>query len=579
GDAVDVFSVRPLLVNKVAVEGAVDQPSDYELTPGMRVSDLLQRARGLLPEAYLGRADLYRWNPDNTNRLISIDLEKALAHDPDADVVLTRWDRLKVYTRKEVAWTGRRTVTVRGAVQRAGVYDYSQNMRVRDLLLMAGGPTPDAYMPRAVLLHQNGNGTFDYEYINIDEALKGNREADAAIRDNDVLALYRVNEAHFEPDHFVTIRGEVVAPGIYPRGEGMRASDLLTLAGGFRPGGGSRVVVAHARRAADDPKTTLITANVAFDAQGKCAPQDDVLLEDGDVVTVQGTGGFQEKVALVTIKGAVERPGPIVLTNKEMRLSDALKVVGGLRPEAFPEGTEFRRDPRMLASAGQKDLALIIGKLNDLLNESERKRLLAKTHVERIKAVGAASQGDNLPVGLGGATSAPVPVSGALVNSLAQDELVSRPRTLGAQELEPNGNIAVNLNEALRHPGGNEDILLMDGDVITVPETPTTVQVVGAVVNGRGVLFKPGAGLDYYVEQAGGYTVDAAKDRIVVIHAGGGLIPARKIRDLRPGDVIVVPTRVLAEKLASNGNGLDRFFRAITNTAITTLLAVRLFGL
>src|SRR5262249_28451094 len=161
----------------------------------------------------------------------------------------------------------------------------------------------------------------------------------------------------------------------------------------------------------------LITANVSFDTQGKCAPQDDVPMEDGDVVTVQGTGGFQEKVTLVTIKGAVERPGPIILTNKEMRLSDAMKVAGGLRPEAFPEGTEFRRDPRMLASAGQKDLALIIGKLNDLLNESERKRLVAKTHVERIKAVGAASQGDTTPSVIGGAPAAPTPVSGALINS------------------------------------------------------------------------------------------------------------------------------------------------------------------
>src|SRR5205085_5322703 len=108
GDAVDVYSVRPYLVNKVTVEGAVDQPSDYPLQEGMRVADLVNRARGPLTDAYLNRAELYRWNPDNTITLVHVDLEKALGGDPNANIALTRWDRLKVFTREEVAWTGTR---------------------------------------------------------------------------------------------------------------------------------------------------------------------------------------------------------------------------------------------------------------------------------------------------------------------------------------------------------------------------------------------------------------------------------------------------------------------------------------
>ncbi len=580
GDLVDIFSVRPLLVNKVTIEGAVDQPSDYELKPGMRLSDLIEQARGLLPEAYPARADLYRWNPDNTTSLVSVDLDKALAHDPNADVTLTRWDRLKVYTRKEVAWTGRRTVTVRGAVQRAGVYDYSQNMRVRDLLLMAGGPTPDAFLDRAVLLHQHGNGTYDYDFLSIDQALKNDENSNVVIQDNDILALYRVGEAHFEPEHFVTVRGDVVAPGVYPRSTTMRISDLMTLAGGFKPGGGTRVVLAHARQTAEATNAALITRNITFDAQGKCAPQDDLSLEDGDVITVQGTGGFQQKVAVITVNGAVQKPGPIVLENKQMRLSDALREVGGLRPEAFPEGAEFYRDPKMIASAGQRELAFVIAQLNNLLNDSAYKRAQAQSAIEILKATGSAATSDNsLTSALSGAAPAVNPAAGTVAQNLSQRDLVTRPRTLNEKELEPNGNIAVNLPEAMRHPGGSEDIMLMDGDVINVPETPTTVQVIGAVVNGRGILYKKGAPLNYYVEQAGGFTVDAAKDKIVIIHAGGGLIPANRIRELRPGDVILVPTRVLAEKISSNHNALDSIFRSLTGAAVTTFLAFRLFGL
>ena len=99
---------------------------------------------------------------------------------------------------------------------------------------------------------------------------------------------------------------------------------------------------------------------------------------------------------------------------------------------------------------------------------------------------------------------------------------------LTPSQLQPNGGVAVRLAEALKRPGGSEDFLLKDGDTIVVPETPTTVQVVGAVFNGRGVVFKPGQSIDYYIQHVGGFTPDAAKDRIEVIHAGGGLIPASK---------------------------------------------------
>jgi protein involved in polysaccharide export with SLBB domain len=165
------------------------------------------------------------------------------------------------------------------------------------------------------------------------------------------------------------------------------------------------------------------------------------------------------------------------------------------------------------------------------------------------------------------------------VGQLSQRDLVSAPRVLGDTDLSPDGNIAVDLAGALKRPGGEDDLLLVDGDTITIPERPSTVQVVGAVFNARGVLFKPGAKLDHYVAQCGGFTPDAASDRIVVIHAGGGLVPASKAGALRPGDVVVVPTRVLAEKLSRRGGGLDGLFRGITNSAITLRLATSLFGL
>src|SRR5262249_26494274 len=66
GDIVDVFSLRATVMNKVTIEGAVDQPAEYALTDKMTIADLIQRARGLTEDAYPTRADVFRYNPDNT---------------------------------------------------------------------------------------------------------------------------------------------------------------------------------------------------------------------------------------------------------------------------------------------------------------------------------------------------------------------------------------------------------------------------------------------------------------------------------------------------------------------------------
>ncbi|BDI28878.1 hypothetical protein CCAX7_009290 [Capsulimonas corticalis] len=567
GDEVEIFSVRSVLANRVTVEGAVDQPGDYALQNGMHVSDLLERARGPLYNAYLSRADLYRYNSDNTLTLIPVDVEKALAHDPTADVALTRWDRLKLYSRQEVSWTGQRAVTIRGAVQRPGIYYRSDNMSVRDLLLAAGGTLPEAYLGRSALLHQHSDGTFAYDYVNLETLLAGDATQDVKVQDNDVLAVYKIGEAQFEPNHVVIVRGEVVAPGTYPRGEGMRLSDALKLAGGFKPNAGTQVIVTHAHKIGDPPNATLTTSTAVYDNERQTVTDGDLVLTDGDVIAVQGIGGIKDHVGVITVKGAVNHPGPITLT-KQLRLSDVLREVGGLRPEAFPEGAEFTRDPEVLETAGQRSLTSVIIRLNDLLNQSAYKREQAKSDIERIKAADTAT--GNSAIAIPGITGAATPsaTATAVATRLSQRDLVTPSRLLSDDDLQSNGNIAVNLPEAMRKPGGSEDILLVDGDTITIPEQPTTIQVVGAVFNSRSVLYKPGAPISYYVEQAGGFAPDSANKQIEIIHAGGGLIPADKVRTLRPGDVVLVPTRVLAEKISRNSNVFNDIFKNILSTAL-----------
>lgn len=593
GDNINVASIRAILTNRVTIEGAVNQPGDYALTAGMRVQDLIQRAGGPLYDYYAGRADLVSLNADNTTTIHAISLDSALDGTGTDNPLLKRFDRIRIYSQQQVAYLGRRQVTVRGAVQRPGLYTQSDNMRVSDLLLRTGGPLPDAYLNRAVLLHQRGDGSYSYDYISLSGILAGDKADDTAIQDNDVLAVYRIGEAHFTPDHTVKVLGDVVAPGLYARGDKMTLTDLLKLAGAFKPGGGTRVSIAHARRPLDSPVTQVGTRlasavdtppadRAAYDTQGVLVSGTNLTLQDGDVVAVQGNGSLRDHPSVVTVTGLVNRPGPIFITSG-MRLSDAIKQAGGLRPEAFPQGAEFTRTTDALITTGQSNLAQVISRMSDLLNLSQYQRERAKASLALIEAAGSAASGSSggLAVpGLGG-QAAPTanPAVGGLIDSLRTINPVSQGRILTNSQLQPNGSVAVQLADAIKRPGGNEDVILKDGDTLVVPETPTTVQVVGAVIEARGVLYKPGENIQYYIQRAGDFTPDAAKDRIEVIHAGGGLIPASKAGALQPGDLILVPTKVLAEQVGRSNGGFSAFFQGLVGSAITLKVLSSVFGL
>ena len=576
GDTVDIFSVRNTLVNKVTIEGPVDQPGEYAITPNMTVADLVERSRGMLSDAYPTVAHLYRYNPDNTLTMIPVNLEKALARDPASNLPLTRWDRLTVYTRQEVAWTGRREVTVRGAVKNQGIYYRSDNMRVSDLLMLAGGTLPNAYMDMAVLLHQKADGSYIYEYLSLAEALKSTSGQNTVVKDRDILAVYRVDEANFTPEHSVSIFGEVVSPGKFPRGEGMKLSDALHIAGGITPRAGDRILVGHSRTSLN-----AVPVNVPVSLVGD-TPQNDLVLQDGDLITIQGKGDYQEKPYVVNVTGAVNRPGPVILHGKSSRLTDAIKEAGGLKPNAYPLGVEFIRDPSQLVTAGQTQLATVVSKLNDLLNSREYQRELAKSDVERMKVIGSIKS-SSLPLSIPGISSSIPDISSSSLpsagtSSLFSRDLVSAPRVLQADDIVPKGNVFVDMPAAIKKPGSQADMTLLDGDKINIPEAPTTVQVIGAVIHSRSIVYQENTPLSEYIAESGGYTSDAATDRILVIRMGGGLTPINKLKKLEPGDVILVPTKVLAAKLTSKQNDIDSIFRSLTNSALIVLVAKKLIG-
>jgi polysaccharide export outer membrane protein len=132
----------------VRIGGRVNAPGDYPLEDGMTVSDLLRAGGGLAEDAYDAGADLARYEirdgETRRTQLRTIDLSRALAGDPDANVMLAPFDFLVV---KEISqWAAsQETVRLEGQVKFPGEYPIEQGETLRSVIKRAGGLTPLAF--------------------------------------------------------------------------------------------------------------------------------------------------------------------------------------------------------------------------------------------------------------------------------------------------------------------------------------------------------------------------------------------------------------------------------------------------
>lgn len=563
GDIILAQPVRPEPVNEVRVEGAVDQPGRYSLTSEMRVSDLIDKSRGILREASTVRADLFRENEDKTLTLIPIDLESVLKGDKRADVALRPNDRLVVYRLTDVAFLGTRKVEVMGAVNRPGIFTRADGMRVVDLIRLAGGLDVTASRTAVFLQRYDPDGhPAEMVRINIDQAAGGDESHNVVLRDRDVLTIYSNNQAAFRPQAAVEILGAIHKPGTYTRARNMNLADLLAIAGGLLPNASDMIEITSSY-APKEATPVLIPAKDAF--------RHSIELKDGDVVTIPSISNYRIRPATVTVLGAVERPGPYTINESSKKLTDIIKRSGGLVQNAFPVGVQFLRKPELLKTMSQQALTGRLLAVLEIVNESEYRRAVAQADFEKLKALRTAS--DSSPSiaipGLGQTGGdASLPINSDLVRAVLDRQTVSPARPLTNEDLIPAGNMNVNLPKAMTQPGKEDDIELMDGDIIIVPEKPTTVSVVGAVMIPSSVVFAPGKNIQHYLDRSGGWTLDASKEGMLLIKPNGSVIKAKTSTKVELGDVIFVPTKVMAVQIARNQSTLDQATKALSSGAL-----------
>jgi protein involved in polysaccharide export with SLBB domain len=204
----------------------------------MRISDLLQLGKQLLPETYMRRAEIERLvPPDNHMEIVSIELGALLRGDKSQDLFLQAQDRVLIYSVYD--FQDQPVVRVTGAVRRPGEYRLFPEMTIRDLIFRAGGLSRRAYtleaeLSRIVSAHEQQTPARTILIpIQLAEALNGNPIANIRLQELDTLFIRNLPEWVAIVNKVVQLSGEVKFPGEYAFEQGERLSSVIRRAGGF----------------------------------------------------------------------------------------------------------------------------------------------------------------------------------------------------------------------------------------------------------------------------------------------------------------------------------------------------------
>ena len=376
---------------------------------------------------------------------------------------------------------------VRGAVYRPGIYELGGKLNtVRELVEKADGLMADAFTGRAVLYRERENKTREVKQIDIRAIMEGT-QPDIPLQKNDVLYIPSIHD--LEDLGNVQIFGEVAHPGDYPYADNMTLEDLVITAGGLRES--ASVVRVDVARRVKDPKSTespaTIGQNFSFGLKDGFVVDGEpgFTLQPYDQVFVRRSPGYSAQQN-VTVNGEVLYGGTYALTSKSERISSVIAKAGGATPFAYVKGAKLTR----------------------VANEEEIKRMEDVVNLLRRQ------------------------VGDAMMDSLGIN--VQNTFTVG-----------IDLEAALANPGSDADIVLREGDVITVPEYNNTVKIDGAVMMPNTVSYKEGESVKYYISQAGGYGQNAKKSKKFIIYMNGQIAEVKGSgkSQIEPGCEIIVPSK------------------------------------
>jgi len=354
-------------------------------------------------------------------------------------------------------------IIISGSVLRPGPYELVPGLTLKALIEKAGGFTRDAYTKRISIFRYFQNKMPTMVSADID-ASEGNNNDLKLIKD-DSVAVHSIFE--FTDSSYVSVEGNVRKPGQIQWRENLSLRDLLLSVGGISEFGDSSniEITRRIRNAnvdiANHNESRIFNVNLSNHNERP----EDVLLQPYDIIIVKTLPGYSPQ-RTVLVLGEVKSPGRYGLQKSGDKISDVLGRVGGFKASADSTSISIRR----------------VVKSN--LSTEEREKLFQR------------------------------------ILNISPDSLSLHPR-LKDEIYKTYDLISVDLNTALANPNNSENLILEDGDVLTISRSSNLVKISGEVYNPTIIPYKAGKNLKYYIDQAGNFTPYARKTGSLVIYPDG----------------------------------------------------------
>lgn len=401
-----------------------------------------------------------------------------------------------------------KTVSIAGEVVRPAIYELRNEKTVADIIKLAGGLMPKAYLDLALIERVDARG--EQKVINI--SLSGNGGA-TPIRSGDVIKVFAGTE--FENNQILLI-GNLKRPGKYAFEPGMRVSSLITSLDDLLPETFLDYGVIE-REAADTREPMLIRFKLGELLNAKARGGElDLPLQARDRVYVFKRANFRQQPK-VSIAGSVHNPGEYEY-KRNMRLADLVLAAGGVLREADLGTVEVYRTDPVTRDVQQLKVNLALALAGDAMNDlplQDLDRVVVHSIYEtkpreEVAVMGEVNAPGSYPLGQGMRVSDLVFAARNLTQMayVKVAEITRYKVENGVKRVSE--HIAVDLEAALRGDA-QANLLLQPYDVLTVRRLANwraaeQVVVEGEVLHPGSYPVEEGETLSSLLRRVGGFT-------------------------------------------------------------------------
>jgi len=548
-------NIRTIQIN---VMGEVVQPGTYALSSFSTVFHALYRAGGVSDIGSLRNVQLVR----NGKNIATIDVYEFIMKGNTQDDIRLQEGDVVIVPAYDVL------VKISGKVKRPMRFEMKKDENLATLIKYAGGFEADAYTRSLRVVRQNGE---EYEVNTV-------KDMDYSIytmRNGDVVTAEAILNRFTNK---LEIRGAVYRPGIYQlSGKLNTVRELVHEAQGLTGDAFLNRAVLYRQR--EDLTSEVVQIDIKSIMNGTSP---NLALMKNDILYIPSIHDLEDR-GNVTVHGEVAHPDSYPYADN-MTLEDLIIQAGGLKEAASTVRIDVSRrikNPRSTAdndTIGQmytfslKDGFVIDGQPGFILQPYD------EVYVRRSPGYQAQQNvvidGEILFGGNYAMTNREERLSD-LVNkaggptSLAYLRGAKLTRVASAGEKKRMGDvirlIGIDLEKALTNPKGSADLVLREGDVVFIPKNTNTVTINGAVMVPNTVSYMKGKDVDYYLNQAGGYSDNAKKSKKFIVYMNGQVTKVKGSgkKQIEPGCEIIVPGKTKKKGNIANILGYATSFSSL----------------